>query len=74
MNYRLRNRKCVFQHLNVAAAVNGYETMLLLALKCCPGLRIPGLVTNQQIVETPDVLISNAAYTGKEEYRTGSCC
>lgn len=64
MNYRLRNHKCV---LNVVTAVNGYEMMLLLALKCSPGLQILGLVMNQQIVEMLDVLISNAAYTGREE-------
>ena len=66
-NYRLRKLKCVFQHLNVVTAVNGYEMMLLLALKCCPGLRNLGLVTNQQIVEMLDVLISNAAYTGRDD-------
>lgn len=67
MNSRLRNRKSIFQHLNIVTAVNVYEMMLLLALKCCPGLWTPVLVMNQQIVEVLDTLISNAAYTGREE-------
>jgi len=67
MTYRLRNHKSVFQHLNIVRAVNGCEMMLLLALKCCPGLWILGLVMNRQVVEVLDVLISNAAYTGREE-------
>lgn len=41
--------------------------MLLLVLKCCTGLQILGLVMNQEIVEILDVLISKAAYTGRDE-------
>lgn len=72
MNYRLRNLKCIFQHWNIVTAVDGYETMLWLALRCFPELQILELVMNQWIVEMFDVLISNAAYTGREEQRTGS--
>lgn len=71
MNYRLRNHKCLFQHLNTVTAGNGYEVMLLLALKCCPGLWIWGLAMNQRMVKTLDVLISDAAYESREKQRTG---
>lgn len=70
MKYRLRNLQCEFQHLNIVTAVNGYEMMLLLALKGCPGLQI--LACHQSIVEMLDILVSNAAYTGRENQRKGS--
>lgn len=66
MNYRIRNLQCVFQHLNIVTVENGYDMMLLLALKSCPG------VCHQSIVEMLDILVSNAAWTGGEDQRTGS--
>lgn len=67
MKYRLRNLQCEFQHLNIVTAVNGYEMMLLLALKDCPGLWILGC--HLSIAEMLDILVSNTAYTASEKQR-----
>lgn len=45
-SYRLRNCKCVFQHLNIISAVKGNEMLLLLAMKCCPGLQSLGFAVS----------------------------
>lgn len=58
--------QCVFQLLNIVTVENGHDMMLLLALKACPG------VCHQSTAEMLDILVSNAAWTGGEEQKTGS--